>query len=290
MTDKELYKLCQEYGRKARKWKNKFVALLPEVYRRRLYKKRGYCSIYEFAAKMAGVSHNVVDEVIRFDEKFKEMPKLKALISEVGLSKLRVVENVAKKETDSFWANKAKTMTRNALSTYIKDIRPGTEQDQNANFSLFDEQNMESEEQDLKTQNRYMSNRERFGMDLDPKTIIKLRLIKQKFEKEKGEALGWDEVIRMVADKLLSEAPIREYKQRLNKSRNASAKQKREMPKICEVPGCNKPAEEIHHTKPWAIFKKHDDLKALCKGHHELEHQGDLLIDKKFRRYKHAFT
>jgi hypothetical protein len=107
MTDKELYKLCREYGRKARKWKNKFIALL----------------------------------------------------SEVGLSKLRVVANVAKKET--------KTMTRNALATYIKDIRPGTEQDQNVNFSLFDEQNMGSEEQNSKTQNQNMSNRERFGMDLD---------------------------------------------------------------------------------------------------------------------------
>jgi hypothetical protein len=60
------------------------------------------------------------------------------------------------------------------------------------------------------------------------------------------------------------------------------------MSRICEIPGCNKPAEEIHHVKPWAIFKKHEELRALCKAHHELAHQSDTLIDKKCRKYKLA--
>ena len=80
MTDKELYKLCCEYGGKTLLWKRRFVALLPEVEKRRLYLKYDIHSIYEFAAKVGGVSNNTVSEVLRVHEKLKEMPLLRVLI------------------------------------------------------------------------------------------------------------------------------------------------------------------------------------------------------------------
>ena len=49
LTDPELYKLCQEYGLNARQWMRKFAGLLPEVKRRRLYRRHGCSSIHEFA-------------------------------------------------------------------------------------------------------------------------------------------------------------------------------------------------------------------------------------------------
>ncbi len=42
----------------------------------------------------------------------------------------------------------------------------------------------------------------------------------------------------------------------------------------CSAPNCEKPADQIHHEKPYAKYKSHNPqtLKPLCKGHHELWH------------------
>lgn len=40
ISDKELYALCKKYGENALQWRRKFIGLLPEVNRRRLYEKK----------------------------------------------------------------------------------------------------------------------------------------------------------------------------------------------------------------------------------------------------------
>ena len=44
----------------------------------------------------------------------------------------------------------------------------------------------------------------------------------------------------------------------------------------CCVPGCGKQAENLHHEKGFAKDQSHDPryLKPMCKGHHELVHDG----------------
>jgi hypothetical protein len=277
-------------GAKARHWKNKFIVTLPEVYKRRLYKKRGYCSIYEFAAKLGGVSHNVVDQTLRVFEKVKDLPEIKNKIESHGIHKVRVVSNIANEKTDKYWADNIEKMSKSALEIKARDFR-----NSDPGIGSIDAQSAQEQakinlsKQPPKTSNM-SSSRERFGMDLDPETILQLKLIKQKFEKEKGEKLCWNETIKMAAKKLLTEEPVRKYKQRPHKSRGVPAKQRRETLAesggLCSIPGCNKPATEIHHIKPWSIFRSHEDLEPICKGHHELRHQSDNTIDKKFRIYK----
>ena len=46
LSDKELYRKCQYYGTAARAWRQKFIGLLPEVNRRRLYEKKGFDTIF----------------------------------------------------------------------------------------------------------------------------------------------------------------------------------------------------------------------------------------------------
>ena len=48
---------------------------------------------------------------------------------------------------------------------------------------------------------------------------------------------------------------------------------------VCSAAGCTKPAEHIHHEKPFALFGSHDPrhLRPLCKGHHELAHAGEYV-------------
>lgn len=45
---------------------------------------------------------------------------------------------------------------------------------------------------------------------------------------------------------------------------------------ICAVPACQKPAEQYHHTKRFALSSDHDPkyLVTLCKAHHDLAHAG----------------
>ena len=93
-----------------------------------------------------------------------------------------------------------------------------------------------------------------------------------------GKGTTWNDVLSQLAA-LAAPAPKREYKQRPHKSRPVPAKKRREQPDICEVPGCDEPATEIHHPKRWALTKNHDQLVSLCRGHHELAHRG--YIDEK---------
>ncbi len=244
MTNKELFELCKQYGREARRWKNKFVALLPEVYKRRLYRKKGYGSIFEFAAKLGGVSRNVVEDVIRIDEKLKDKPQLKSKIAEVGLSKVKAVAYIATPKTDSEWANKVCTMTRAALETHIRDIKqfiPGDGKPVVPQESIF------------------VNDFETFAVKLDPNIVKKLKHLKANMK----EGTTWNEVFVQLLER---------KKLKKSRARNLKAESK----EVCEVPGCNKSATIIHHSERYAITKNHKNLVSLCKAHHELAHRGYL--------------
>jgi hypothetical protein len=255
MTDKELFELCQRYGREARLARNKFVALLPEVYRRGLYRKKGFGSIYEFAAKLGGISKWMVDDVVRVDAKLKEMPKLRNLISKVGISKVRKVASVATKETENEWIQKVQNMTKSALELHVKESGPGP-------------RNLTEPEESI-----YVNEYQDHTMKLDPKTIQKLKHLKANMK----PGTRWNDVINFLLDS---------KKLKKQRARNLKAEAKT----ICEVEGCTKPATEIHHQTPWAKIRDHKNLKSFCKPHHELAHQSDSTIDKKFRQYKLALT
>lgn len=269
MGDRELYDYCREAGTNARKWKNRFVAALPEVYKRRLYKKKGFGSIFEFAAKLGGVSKNVVEDVLRLDEKLKDKPLLKELIPDVGLHKVRVVANIVKQNDQKEWVKKVKTMSKPALETHVRDIR-------NSDPGI----GIPTPPQKLEFDNEY----ETFTAKLDPKIVLRLRQLKNKMPK----GTTWNDFFV----KLLppEPKPQKNPKPSNPKSRTASTKERREAIEktggLCSVPGCTKPAEQIHHPKPWAIHKSHAELRALCKAHHELAHQSESIIDQKFRFHK----
>ncbi|MBI5413072.1 HNH endonuclease [Candidatus Peregrinibacteria bacterium] len=122
-SDKELYEKCQLYGGEARKWTKRFVALLPEVARRELYKKHGFYSIFEFAAKLAGMKHETVIEILRIAKKLEDKPLLRAQLETHGWSKLRLVANVATKENEKMWAEKVEIMSKPTLETFVREIR-----------------------------------------------------------------------------------------------------------------------------------------------------------------------
>ena len=97
LSDKELYRKCQYYGTAARMWRQKFIGLLPEVNRRRLYEKKGFRDVFEFAFKLCGLSEKQVRLALNLRERVEDKPVLKGMLEngEVSINKLARVVFIA---------------------------------------------------------------------------------------------------------------------------------------------------------------------------------------------------
>ena len=91
------------YGTQARLWRNKFLGLLPEINRRKLYEQRGFSSIFEFAFKTGGVSEEQVKTVIRTEESLYDKPQLHSLLvnGEVSINKMVRIHSIVTRENGS---------------------------------------------------------------------------------------------------------------------------------------------------------------------------------------------
>jgi len=259
MTDKEIWNLGLTYGKNARNWKKKFVALLPEISKRGLLKEHGFASIFEYAAKVGGVGRKTVEYVFQVQKHIEDKPNLKETLPKVGVHKMRAIATMATKENQKDLAEKVQTMSKPALELYAREKRaPKIETPPGGKMKVLS-----------------------FSVDED----VELELRKLK---EKGET--FNDVMKKLLANMPKKKAVNPRKVKESKSRPVPAQKRREaLAKTngkCSVPSCNKPATEIHHKNPWAIFRKHDELEPLCKGHHELAHQSNNAIDKKFRTYK----
>ncbi len=124
-SDEKLLKLCVKFGARALKWRGRFLGLLPEANRRRIFEKKGFNSIFEFAYRLAGLSEEQVRLVLRLDLKFEDKPMLKGLLAggEVSVSKLARVASVATAENEQEWAEVVNSLPRGALETLVRDQR-----------------------------------------------------------------------------------------------------------------------------------------------------------------------
>ena len=106
-----------------------------------------------------------------------------------------------------------------------------------------------------------------------------------------GKSATWNEVFeRLIEDAIPEPRPQKNPKPSNPKKRHLTTAKRRELEGKCSIDACKKPATEIHHKKPWAKYRSHDELEPLCKDHHELAHQSDSTIDQKFRQYKLRFA
>ncbi len=263
MDDKKLWDLGLSYGKNARAWTKKFVALLPEIAKRGLHKKHKFQSIYEYAAKVGGVGRKTVECVFQIQKHIEDKPALKEILPEVGVHRMRAIATMATKENQKDLAKKVQTMSKPALELYAREqkapkmeIPPG---------------------RDFKT----------LSFQVEPEVELELRKLK-----EKGET--FNDVMKKLLAMVPKEKEVKSRKVRESKSRPIPAQKKREVlvktNGKCSIKNCNRPATEIHHKKPWAKFRSHDDLQPLCANHHELAHQSDSTIDQKVRQYKLRFS
>lgn len=288
-SDKELFRKCKEYGLNARMWMKKFAGLLPEVYRRRLYKRKGCASIHEFAAKLAGMNQTTVDKILNLSKRLVDKPKLTELLETgaCGWSKLESVAFVAKPETDNEWAKKALSLPKPVLQEYVKEYR--------SKFTAGgDGENNSQILEGIENKTSKIT----IPMPLDPEIHGQLLQLKQKIEKEKGEKLDWNIVMKKLlvgyADETKKPEPqkiIQLCPECVQKKEN-EREQKREVTRYipaesrkiiqerskgkCEFSTCHKPGEIYHHVRRFAIKKNHDPtfIRFLCKAHEGILQMG----------------
>jgi len=284
LSDKELYLICKKWGRAALEARRKFAGLLPEVYKREMseqgkgrswLKKRGFFSIYEFAAKLAGMSRDQVDLVLRLERKFEDKPVLRdALVNgNISANKLARVVSIATAENQQEMLGKVETLSKRALEVFVNDFKNqnGLEETKTDNTSLpghgkFD-LNMDLElDDDVKTELIEMKKK---GIDVNQLLREFLHERNKKLAREKSRVV--EKQIRERDDRAIIGMPANRYVPM--EVRKIIVK---EFGNKCSTSGCQRFAENLHHEKIFAIDQCHDPryLKPLCRGHHELAHAG----------------
>lgn len=263
ISDKKLYALCKKYGHRARLWRQKFAGLLPEVYRRKLFEKKGFHSIFEFAAKLAGMSQESVRLVLNLDRRFDDKPILKNLLQsgEVSVNKLARVASIATTENQDFWAEKSKILPSRALETLVKDVNI-VNQDA-LDKAKIDPKSMHVQTLQLSTEvTAELLKLKSKGIDIN-RLLIEL-LKKHRIEiAQKKEQLG-QEALQQSASRYIP-AKIRNLLKKEHGSK-------------CSLPHCSRPATTIHHTQRFALGRNHDPryLAPLCREHHIIAHAIDV--------------
>lgn len=253
----KLHQKFVSYGANAKAWMRKCVLLLPEIDRERIWEQKGFGSIYEYTAKLAGMSRNTVEDALRILRKIEDKPELQKIVEERGIGAIKPVVTIATSETAEFWAEKARSMSKHTLETYVREIR---KQEQNSRPGTAE--NFENSHQEAIL----------ISMDLEPE-------IANQLEKLKGKE-SWNDLMKefleMRAEKLKQEKPeavetdSRHIPAKIKKHVLARSKGR------CEFPNCTKPYEILHHTDRFALKKTHDPdhIIALCKPHERIVHQG----------------
>ncbi len=123
ISDGQLYKMCRNFGSQALEARRKFIGLLPEVNRRRLYEKKGFSSIFHVAAVLAGVSKEQVRLAINLGTRFENMPQLREILVEgrTSINKLSRVVSIATIENQAELAEKVLILSKVALEVFVRD-------------------------------------------------------------------------------------------------------------------------------------------------------------------------
>lgn len=279
LSDAELYQACRRASGKIHEGLREFEAYLPEVYRRRLHRRRGFGSIYEFAAKMANMSQEKVNKILRLRNNLEDKPILRGLFErgEVGYSKIEKVVHCVTPQNEELWAERLCTMSKSTLELCV----------QNDRLKVTPGSNSEPEKSTAEKWHH-------LSFPVKPEVEVRLRRMKHKLEKERGKTVTFNEVLEALLDGATIEKSTPKVQvcpecvAQKEQKREEDGKVTRYMPKPvkqvveerqeekCAFPDCARPPEIFHHTRRFALKKSHDPnfIVSLCKTHERLVHSG----------------
>ncbi len=262
MNEKELHKKFCEYGQNARKWLRRCALLLPEIDGRQIWRKKGFGSIYEYAAKIAGMSHSSVDDALRVMKHVIDKPALRAVVEEHGVNRVRPVVAIATAETAEFWAGKAKKMGKGELEMYVHEYKKEFRTSKGSNsvlVNLFPEKSLVT-------------------VELAPDLARKLERVAKRED--------FEELVKSFLENIEKQEVVEQPQPVISASRHIPVKIRCYVEKRsggrCEFPGCQRKGEIFHHTQRWSSEKVHDPgrIRLLCKNHERLAHQGLIANEK----------
>lgn len=253
----ELHRKFVLYGANAKEWMRKCVLLLPEIDQGRIWEQKGFGSIYQYAAKLAGMSHETVNESLRILKKIEDKPELQKIVEERGIGAIKPVVTLATTETAAFWAEKARNMSKHTLEIYVKEIRKQEQDGRPGTAGSPKNSHKEAILISMELEPKIADQLEKLKGDGDWNDLMKefLKMRVEKLEEQKPEAVETDS----------RHIPAKIWKHVLERSKGR-----------CEFRGCTKPYEILHHTDRFALKKNHDadHIIALCKPHERIVHQG----------------
>jgi hypothetical protein len=245
MDIEEIHSQFVELGSQAREAVRRCQLLLPLVASERVWEKKKFGSIYEYAAKLAGMSRDNVDSALWTLRKVKDMPALQAVAETKGLGRVRVVATIATPETQEFWAEKARTMSQHTLETYVRETcRAAKTQADGVDVNLH----------------------------LKPDLARRMEVLKKHVDFESA----FERAIAYMEQELERAAP----EPVKGSSRHIPVQVERFVQArtngLCAYPGCERRATSLHHTQRWGLEKVHDParLHGLCTPHERLAHLG----------------
>lgn len=268
LDDKDLWQLIIKKGKEAVLSKRQFMCLLPEAQVRALYKKHNFYTIYHMASVVGGVSQSVTYEFLRVNRKLRKAPKLQRLLlsAKIGYSKFRPILAIITKETQDFWVDKIKTLTKRELELFVRE---GIEK------RLFVEQSEASSLTGTNSRPIY-GTRKPFLVPLSDKTINRLNVFKKQMSKT-GPA-NWEKVITKLLDnstlKTKQKPPRKPRKETKQVSNYKKYQLESEFHGMCAYPNCRNPYSDFHHVTRQANKKDNENVWPVCKVHHSLIHHG----------------
>ena len=267
-SDERVLSQCLMFGEQARRWRQRFLGILPEVYKRKLHERHGYGSIFEFAFRTGGVSKEQVQRVLHVEEELRDKPKLHALLvsGQVSIYKLAKVHTVATRENQELLANQVQLLSARGVETLARDIRQAKEP---VNFrhvpEIIPQNNLQLSEE---VQGRLLELQHK-GIDVNQLLTELLNQREEQIEQEK-------EKIAATCEPTISHYIPKKIRDIVEKEHGTK----------CSIRGCNKPYNIIHHTQRHAISQTHDPryLAPLCTQHHEIAHAIDVKVQERKRR------
>ncbi len=260
--EKNLHEEFVRFGVAAKEAIHKCALMLPEIARRSIWKKKGCGSIYEYARIFAGMSGHAVDEALRVLKHVEELPALRSIIESKGINAVKPIITIATPETDIFWAEKAETMSKNALEVYVREIKY--------------QQRVQNEAEKFP---RKFSEAENHQVQDQEVTINISSELAQKLIKLKGQG-EWENLMNELLQYREEALQQKQPEQKITDSRHIPAQIERFIMDrsrgICEFSTCTKPYTILHHTQRFALEKTHDPMRiaALCTAHERLAHLG----------------
>ena len=256
MNDKKLHQQFKKFGADRRKLTNKLIGMLPNIYKRKIYEKEGFDSIFEYAAKLAGLSKEQVKRALSLHVRFEEMPTLKKMLveGEVSMHKLARVASIATPQNEEELAGKVQILPQSSIETLVRDEKTANQDD--LQKPLFEDKFVRAHKLELsaEVQEKLKSYQEK-GIDINKLLMELLEKHEQKIKDEK--------------EKISREAKPTKSKYVKKEIRTVLYQ---EYGDKCAEPSCKKKSEEMHHSNLFALSKVHDPyyLAPFCKEHHQI--------------------